>query len=926
MRIERRVVLAGAFSNASMAGMPPPKGQSEFGSFRLEDEPWKLSVLKVAPSQKCVCCGKARCGVAGFSVLSLLQTCWVFHFEGHSSFLKMATHSTEISRAPHHARRPLRWVGPSVLTAGLALAAVGGGWIYGRVHACLPQLDGTIRLEGLQGKVVVLRDAHGVPHIRATSLKDLMFAQGYVTAQDRLWQMDLSRRIAQGRLSELFGPRTLHSDIMNRTLGLKQAAERGVKELHPEEQKLLLDYARGVNAFIQTHQHRLPIEFLLLRYHPEQWRESGSLEVALNMARLLNTSWPDELMRERVQAKLGSARLASEIFPERSPLDRAAAQLSPVSSAPSGRVAAPPSHVTEMEPHLLEPPGGATARPAGNLAGLDPMLSALASSSSYTGAGSNNWVVSGAHTRSGKPLLANDPHLPYGIPSVWYMVHLEAPGLDVSGVSLPGLPMVIIGHNRHIAWGLTNTDPDVQDLYQETFNPLNPHEYFYDSQWVKDTERIERIKVRGKLDDVLLVKSTQHGPILPDTGNRTFALAWVALLPHALQFPFLKIDEATNWKQFTNALRGFSGPMQNFVYADTEGNIGFYAAGWVPIRKRGDGSIPVTGASDSYGWLGTVPFQDLPHAWDPKSGILATANGRIVPDQYPYFITSMWGAPYRTARIYQLLEAGNSFTVAEMQKIQMDIHPLDDEWLRERLLAAANEYPPQAPDVRFAVAKLTTWNGEATADSAATLVCELTRTALLHRILVPRLGKDLAGYRCPMSTVFLQNVIDNNLEQWLPPGDHDLNQTLMKSLDEAVQRIPKVVGSDDHDAWKWGDTIPLIFRHPMGGPRLLGWLLNVGPFPQSGTESTIKRATRGVGPSMRMVVDLGDLDASVENITLGESGQPFSPYYKDQFEAWYHGHSFPMLFSDEAVRKGMVHRLVLQPSEANSAGTRETKQ
>jgi len=841
----------------------------------------------------------------------------------------MATHPPEVSQAPHPTRRPLHWVGPSVLMAVLVLAAAAGAWVYWRVHACLPRLDGTIRLQGLQGKVQVFRDSHGAPHIKAASLEDLMFAQGYVTAQDRLWQMDLSRRIAQGRLSELFGPRTLHSDIMNRTLGMKQAAERGVEELDPEEQKLLGDYARGVNAFIRNHPKRLPIEFLLLRYHPEAWRESDSLEVALNMARLLNTSWTDELMRERVRLRLGSEPLESDLFPARSPLDHPVAQLFPSFSAPAAPGSDGPSAPKTLPPSLPEAPAKTVAPLGDNPASLDPMLRALESSSSYTGVGSNNWVVSGAHTGSGKPLLANDPHLPYGVPSVWYRVHLEAPGLDVSGVSLPGLPMVVIGHNRHIAWGVTNTDPDVQDLYEETFNPVDPREYFYDGKWVRADERLEKIKVRGRVDKGILVRSTRHGPILPatDTDNRTLALAWTALLPHALQFPFFKIDEARNWKEFKDALRGFAGPMQNFVYADTAGNIGFYAAGWVPIRKRGDGIIPVPGSSDAYEWLGMVPFQNLPHAYNPKNGILATANGRIVPDDYPYFITSMWGAPYRTARIYQLLEGGKTFTVSDMLKIQMDLHPLDDEWLRERLTAAAEEYPPHSPDAQYAMEKLRAWDGEATAGSTATLVCELTMTALLHRILTPRLGKDLAGYRCPMSTVFLQNVIDNNLDRWLPPGDHDLNQTLMKSLDEAVQRIPQRVGSDDHNAWKWGSTIPLTFRHPLGGGSwLLGWLLNVGPFPQSGTGSTIKRATRGVGPSMRMVADLGDLDNSVENITLGESGQPFSPYYKDQFEAWYHGQSFPMLFSDEAVQKGTVHRLVLEPAGAGPEGTHETGQ
>jgi len=852
-----------------------------------------------------------------------------FTSKGFGSFPTMATHPPEVSQASHPTRRALNWVGPSVLIAILVLAVAAGAWIYWRVHVCLPQLDGTIRLQGLQGKVQVFRDSHGVPHIKAASLKDLMFAQGYVTAQDRLWQMDLSRRIAQGRLSELFGPRTLHSDIMNRTLGLKQAAERGVKELDPEEQALLHDYARGVNAFIRTHQSRLPIEFLLLRYHPEAWRESDSLEVALNMARLLNTSWPDELMRERVRSRLGSEALESDIFPASSPLDHPVAHLSPNVSPPAVPGSVGPSAPKTLLQQLPEAPGKTIVPLRDNLAGMDPMLRALESPSSYTGVGSNNWVVSGAHSRSGKPLLANDPHLPYGIPSIWYMVHLEAPGLDVSGVSLPGLPMVIIGHNRHIAWGVTNTDPDVQDLYEETFNPVDPREYFHDGKWVKATERLEKIKVRGRVDKGILVRSTRHGPILPltDTDNRTLALAWTALLPHALQFPFLKIDEALDWKEFKDALSSFAGPMQNFVYADTEGNIGFYAAGWVPIRKRGNGAVPVPGSGDAYGWLGMVPFQNLPHAYNPKSGILATANGRVVPDDYPYFITSMWGAPYRTARIYQLLEGRKSLTVSDMLKIQMDIHPLDDEWLRDRLVAAAQEYPPRSPDAQYAVEKLRAWKGEATADSAATLVCELTKTALLHRILAPRLGKNLAGYHCPMSTVFLQNVIDNNLERWLPPGDSDLNQTLMKSMNEAIRQIPKLVGSDNHNAWKWGSTIPLTFRHPLGGGSwLLGWLLNVGPFPQSGTANTIKRGTRDVGPSMRMVADLGNLDNSVQNITLGESGQAFSPYYKDQFEAWYHGQSFPMLFSDEAVQKGTVHRLVLKPAGAGPEGTRETRQ
>jgi penicillin amidase len=833
----------------------------------------------------------------------------------------MPTSPTQVSQAPRRTGRALRRAAFLIMMAALGLAFVAGAWIYWRVHICLPQLDGTVRLPGLQGKVEVLRDARGVPHIRAGSLEDLMFAQGYVTAQDRLWQMDLSRRIAQGRLSELFGPRTLSSDVENRTLGLAQAAARGVEDLGPEEHKLLRDYARGINAFISTHQDRLPIEFLLLHYHPEPWRESDSLDIALNMTKLLNTSWQDDLMRERVRSRLNNQQFYSDIFPTSSPLDHPVAEVPPESHAPAG---GHQSISKAFQSGFFDLPSSTKFFSDTERGTLDPMLQALESPSSYTGAGSNNWVISGAHTQSGKPLLANDPHLPYTVPSVWYMVHLKAPGIDVSGVSLPGLPLVIIGHNQHIAWGMTNTGPDVQDLYVETFNPNNPHEYLDNGKWVPDIERTETIKVRGKPDDVLVVKSTRHGPIISHSGNRDLALAWTALLPGALQFPFLKIDEADNWKEFTDALRDFSGPMQNFVYADTEGNIGFYAAGWVPIRKHGDGSVPVPGSNHDYAWTGMIPFEDLPHAYNPRNGMIATANSRIVPNNYPYFITSMWAPPYRTARIYQLLNVGNHFTVADMLKIQMDIHPLDDEWLRQRLVTASKEYPPETPDARFAIDKLRQWDGEARADSAATLICEATKRALLHRILEPKLGKDLDGYYSPMSTVFLQNVIDSHLVRWLPAGDRDLNQTLMRSLDQALQEIRKSTRTDNHNNWKWGDTIPLTFRHPLGGAfSLLRALLNVGPYPQSGTSSTIRRATPAVGPSMRMVVDLGDLDQSVQNITLGESGQVFSPYYKDQFEAWYHGRSFPMLFSDGAVQKVAVHRLELLPANVAPSGPRK---
>jgi penicillin amidase len=356
--------------------------------------------------------------------------------------------------------------------------------------------------------------------------------------------------------------------------------------------------------------------------------------------------------------------------------------------------------------------------------------------------------------------------------------------------------------------------------------------------------------------------------------------------------------------------------MQNFVYADVDGNIGYYAAAWVPIRKRGIGAVPAPGSTDDYDWVSYIPFEDLPHSYNPASGMIATANGRVVPDGYPYFITSHWDPPFRTARIFQLLRAGKAFTVDDMLRIQTDIVTLEDKWLAEQLLKASFHHQPQGPDAQYALSLLSHWDGEARMDSAATLVCEVTRQALLERILKPKLGDNLSGYHWGMSTTFLENVLANNWTRWLPPGDSSFGETLMKSLEEGVMQIPSLVGSRSHESWKWGKTILLTFYHPLGqGFPLLGRLLDVGAFPQAGTATTVKATTASHGPSMRMVVDLSDLDHSVQNITLGESGQVFSPYYKDQFDAWYNGRSFPMSFSDAAVEPATAHRLVLGPQK-----------
>ena len=528
--------------------------------------------------------------------------------------------------------------------------------------------------------------------------------------------------------------------------------------------------------------------------------------------------------------------------------------------------------------------------------------------------GSNNWVVNGSHTKSGKPLLANDPHIAHSVPSVWYMIHLKAPGLNVTGVSLPGVPLVIIGHNEQIAWGVTNTAPDVQDLYAETFNPGNSSQYLHDGKWIDADVRDETINVRNRPDYHFTREGdaarTHHIPRRQPRPCPAMDIARSARSPIA-------VPSHRSSRQLGGVhLRACATSMYRCRTLSTlmpRAILVTMPPGLFPFANTA--MAPSLCPETLMSTIGTVSSHSriFPTPSIPASGMIATANGRIVPDDYPYFITARWDAPFRTARIFQLLRERRNFDPADMLRIQTDILSLEDQWLAEQLLNAASNQTAFTPDVQFALSSLKSWDGVAGADSTATLVLEVTRTALLRRILKPKLGDDLCGYHWPMSTTFLQNVLEQNLTRWLPPGDASFKETLMKSLDDGVRQIPAMVHSGNHAAWRWGDTIPLTFHHPLSALPLLGRWLDVGPFPQAGTGTTVKQTTPRLGPSMRIVVDFSDLDESLQNITLGESGQILSPYYRDQFQAWYEGKSFPMPFTDPAVEKAAVHKLVLEP-------------
>ena len=570
----------------------------------------------------------------------------------------------------------------------------------------------------------------------------------------------------------------------------------------------------------------------------------------------------------------------------------------------------------------IEPGNPSPEEQAASVADILPDLAGAGEYHPELVVGSNNWVVSGAHTASGKPLLSNDPHLGHQVPSIWYEAHLRAGDFDVAGVTLAGVPYVILGHNRRIAWGMTNIDPSAADVYVETFN--DGGEYQTADGWRQPERRREIIKVKGRPDVALDVLTTRHGPIISELipgESRRLALKWTLYDPHGLTFPFYEIDAAQNWEEFRRALADFAVPGQSVVYANVDGHIGYQATGMVPIRASGDGSVPEPGNDNAHEWTGFVPYDKLPSAYDPPSGILATANGRITPDGYPYLIADEWGPPYRTERIYRVLQSGKKFTPADMLSLQMDIYSELDHFCAQRFVYAVDHAKNASARVRQAAELMRGWDGRMDKSSAAATLAANARYQLVRLLLEPKLGagnddpEHPAGwqqYRWAMWPVWLENVLLRQPQKWLPPNYSDYGQLLTAAVEAAVN--PKNSARENLKDWTWGNQNRLRLQHPILGaiPILNRW---TGPRPleQSGSSFCVKAATQRAGPSERMTVDFSNLDNSTLNIVLGQSGNVFSRHYMDQFAAWTEGKTYLLPFSEEAVRKARTHQLVLAP-------------
>jgi penicillin amidase len=532
-------------------------------------------------------------------------------------------------------------------------------------------------------------------------------------------------------------------------------------------------------------------------------------------------------------------------------------------------------------------------------------------------AGSNNWVVAGQYTYSGKPLLANDTHLSLELPCIWYLVQITAPGWNVKGFALPGVPLVIIGHNEHIAWGFTNNGADVQDLYLETFRNESSREYLLNGGWLNAEVRREVIHVRGQEDVVQEVLVTGHGPVVEREGARGYAMRWVATDPGGLGAPFFWLGKAQNWEEFLRIASGIVGPAQNVVYADTDGNIGYLMPARIPVRRKGNGAVPVPGESDDYAWIRYIPFQELPQVLNPPEGIIATANARVVGPAYPHYLTDRWVSPYRTARIYELLEEqiqrGEKFRPADFLRIQTDIVSLPHRTMAEALVQAAEAHPPQEPRLRALLERLRGWDGRATVDSAETAFTDAVRREFFRRLLVPYLGEELQLYNWFRSTDFLDNVLRERPARWLPEGFASYDELLMACAAAAISRLESLTGEQNPDHWKWGTLMQLEILHPLGRTGLLRTLLSIGPLPQPGTPHTVKQTNRRFGPAMRFIADTANWDNSIMLITTGQSGQWLSQHYRDQFPAWFDGRALVSPFSDAAWQQARRHTLRLLP-------------
>ena len=770
--------------------------------------------------------------------------------------------------------------------------------------ACFAQVPTqNLPVLGIKENVTVRRDDRSIPYIEAGSDADLYFAQGYVTAGDRLWQMDLYRRVARGETAELFGKISLEEDKRWRRFGFSQIVEESYKNFTPEQKIILESYARGVNAYIATLTDKtLPVEFQILKYKPTEWKPTDSLVIGAILADGLSTTWQADLMRASFNDL--SPEKFNQLFIEKTPFDVLVVGKDNQVQGSKFKVQGSNSEIESfnlpVDKFLTE----------FALKDAEIRKSSLERIGFYQefNAASNNWVVSGKRTLDGKPILANDPHLPASAPSIWYLANLAAPNMRVSGVTLPGVPGVILGHNEYIAWGATNLGPDVQDLYSETFNDKN--QYKTPNGFEDAKVRHEDIKVRKNFlspeteIEPLDVLETRDGVVISEQNNKKYALKWTVRDTKQNPFEaFLLLNRAKDWNDFNNALKTYGGATQNFVYADVKGNIGFHNGGKIPIRRKGDGSMPYDGATNDGDWTGFIPYDELPSSYNPPEGFIVTANQRIVGDSYKYFLTHLWASPYRARRIYTLLQANPKITVNDVMDIQRDVFNISySNFAREIIKSEAAS--KETLDI------LRGWDGKMSADSNAALLVGEIRNNFLNKVLTANVGAERANnYRWGEMASFIDWLASEKPANWLPKEFKSYQDLLISADKQARENLAAKYGADDKQ-WLYGTAYKIKFNHPLAAAPLIGGMFGVEAFPKYGSGET---PNVGANVSMRHITVPGNWDETRHGIALGESGNPGSPFFKDQLESWKSGNTPKFPFTKSAVEKAAKEVLLVIP-------------
>ncbi len=764
----------------------------------------------------------------------------------------------------------------------------------------LPTIAGTLVLPGLEAPVEVLRDRWGVPHLYAKSERDVYMAQGYVHAQDRLWQMELNRRTANGRLSEVFGSLALDTDRTALTFGFRRLGQADWAHAEPVMRQAMEAYAAGVNAYLTSSEYRAPLEFTLISLKPQPWTIDDSMAFSRVMIWQLSHAWYGELLRAWMVEKVG-ARHAAELeieYPRLSPL-----------TLPDG-----------IEFNVRSAKGALRAA-------RGPFL--------HRAMGSNAWVVSGARTTTGMPFLCNDMHLALSLPGLWYEIQLTAGKLQVEGVSLPGVPLVLVGHNARIAWGMTLAFTDCEDLFVEQIEDGAAPRSRFGKGWKPVQVIEERIPVKGaKEPHVERILVTHHGPVISDVAgasDRRLAVCSMALRPSTALAGWHRLNLAGGWDEFVAAMRLIEAPQLNVAYADVDGNIGHWVTGKVPIRARGDGRIPAPGYSADHEWIGEVPFEKMPHALNPRRGLIVTTNQKLVSDRYPYALGKVYMNGYRARRIEQVLNARPKVGLDDFRGLHTDYTCIPGL----EFVALLRGFSTTDARAGLALELLCAWDGVLSAETIGGTVYEITRARLVRNLLEPGLGAELTtrvmgqGLHPVLlashefyghDTVAMLRMLRDSKSWWAKQAG-GRERVLERSLIEAIDWLRATLGRETAN-WQWGRIHRAPFDHPLGMQKPLDRIFSRGPVPIGGDTDTpcqtaiapeLPYDNRSWSPSFRQIVDLQDVSRSWSTIVPGQSGRLGSPHYDDRIEPWRKGELHPMLWTRTQVEVELEGRLVLEP-------------